>query len=774
MVDINNGSLDNTFAPIGSNTISANDDGSSNFIDVRSIFTGGINFFGHQFNGLYVNNNGNVTFGNSLYRYTPNDIGGDSNLSIIAPFWADVDTRGAGSLTHYGFDASRHSFIATWQNVDYYNATNADHQSKFDSFQLELVDQGHGDFDIIFRYNGINWVTGDASGGTNGLGGHVARAGFSAGDGVHYFELPQSGVESLMLGLDGIQGTAGTGVWRFAVRNGEVSGIGTTGNDDLHGTDGNDFLDGGAGNDRLDGGAGDDILYGGDGDDVVLGGAGNDTLIAGHGRGNDVYDGGADTDTITYMSTTQGVVVDLTAGTADGAEIDHDTLTGIENVVGGSGDDRIIGSNGDNELNGWRGADFIDGAGGRDTAIYSGNFADYQIQAITLDDGRAGYSVTGGSDGGDKLVNIEFARFNDGTYNFALQRLMPTQHTTPSAQADHYITAEDTPLVVAPVSGVLHNDNGAATIAASLVSGPQHGALSIDIDGGFIYKPFADYNGQDSFVYKAVDGGLNSDPVTVSIDITPVNDAPIAHADVGLKIPGSGKPFKIAAHSLLGNDDDGDPELAQPLKIVAVSGATHGKVELKGKDVYFTPTKGYSGPATFTYTVSDSDGATATGQVKLSVANKNGGYTLLGSQEADTIIGAKGNDKLVGSDGDDTLSGGLGNDVLTGGAGADRFVFNTKLDKAKNVDVITDFQSGLDHIVLDHTIFKKLTVGVLPDGAFASNVKGIAHEADDRILYNSKTGGLFYDADGSGKGAPVLFAKIAGHGVIDAHDFLIV
>jgi hypothetical protein len=90
-----------------------------------------------------------------------------------------------------------------------------------------LIDEGNGDFDIEFRYEAINWTTGDGSGGSNGLGGTVARAGFSAGDGVHFFELPQSGNQSAILGLPTTPaGTLGaqpeTGIYIFQVRNGVV------------------------------------------------------------------------------------------------------------------------------------------------------------------------------------------------------------------------------------------------------------------------------------------------------------------------------------------------------------------------------------------------------------------------------------------------------------------------------------------------------------------------------------------------------------------------
>jgi len=122
---------------------------------------------------------------------------------------------------------------------------------------------------------------------------------------------------------------------------------GTNVADTLDGQGGNDWLFGDDGNDSLLGGSGVDTLIGGDGDDSVDGGSGDDLIVGGSGAGNDTYAGGDDTDTVTYASTTAGVTVDLGAGTASGSEIGTDSLSAIENVVGGSGNDTITG-NGDN------------------------------------------------------------------------------------------------------------------------------------------------------------------------------------------------------------------------------------------------------------------------------------------------------------------------------------------------------------------------------------------------------------------------------------------
>src|SRR2546429_3378757 len=95
--------------------------------------------------------------------------------------------------------------------------------------------------------------------------------------------------------------------------------------------------------------------------------------------------------------------------------------------------------------------------------------------------------------------------------------------------SDNYLTNEGTALTLA-APGVLGNDTDvdSATTTAVLVAGPTHGTLTLTADGGFTYTPAANYNGPDSFTYKANDGSLDSNVATVLITVTAVNDAPVA------------------------------------------------------------------------------------------------------------------------------------------------------------------------------------------------------------------------------------------------------
>lgn len=299
-------------AGFGENSLSRNDDGNSGYIDLTSIFPSGMNFFGRSWDGLYVNTNGNVTFSSGLSGFTPQSIGTGYTYPIIAPFWADVDTRNTtttnqseggtstgSNLVWYDIDATTGTFTVTWDDVGYYNS----HNDKVNAFQLQLISTGNGNFDMVFRYEDINWTTGSASGGTNGLGGQVARAGFSAGDGANYLEFTFSGDQNYMLGLESSVSAATTelGVLTYHVNGGSVQGVGLENSDDIvygsansdtmDGRSGNDTLFAGAGDDNVNGGLGNDTLYGEDGNDRLAGGDGNNTLNGGNGTDYALYAG---------------------------------------------------------------------------------------------------------------------------------------------------------------------------------------------------------------------------------------------------------------------------------------------------------------------------------------------------------------------------------------------------------------------------------------------------------------------------------------------------
>ncbi|MEA3014870.1 MAG: hypothetical protein QOD42_3415, partial [Sphingomonadales bacterium] len=160
-----------------------------------------------------------------------------------------------------------------------------------------------------------------------------------------------------------------------------------------------------------------------------------------------------------------------------------------------------------------------------------------------------------------------------------------------------------------------------------------------------------------------------------------------------------------------------------------------------------------------------------------------GSYTLQTGYEIEVLaaidpsstaaLNLTGNDygnTIFGSNGANVIDGKGGSDALVGYGGADTFAFTTALG-AGNVDTVYGFVAGTDKIGLDDAIFTAIG-GTLNANAFV--VGAAAADADDRIIYESATGQLFYDADGNGAGAAVQFAILEPGLALTASDFLMI
>lgn len=177
-------------------SLAANDDLSTDLVPIGFE----LDFFGGLRDQLYVNNNGNVTFDNALFEFSPSDVPIGST-EIFAPFFSDVDTTGPGSeLVTYGQGTvgGQRAFGVNWVDVGYFSGRT----DLINSFQLVLIERSDivaGGFDVEFNYRQIQFETGDASGGFNGLGGDSARVFYSDGDSDDLSVLPGSGVNGALL-----------------------------------------------------------------------------------------------------------------------------------------------------------------------------------------------------------------------------------------------------------------------------------------------------------------------------------------------------------------------------------------------------------------------------------------------------------------------------------------------------------------------------------------------------------------------------------------------
>jgi VCBS repeat-containing protein len=204
-----------------------------------------------------------------------------------------------------------------------------------------------------------------------------------------------------------------------------------------------------------------------------------------------------------------------------------------------------------------------------------------------------------------------------------------TIDSAPVAVNDSGSTAEDTALSKDAAHGVLANDTDADNdaLTAVLVSGPAHGSLTLNPDGSYSYTPVGNYNGPDSFTYKANDGTSDSaSSATVLIDVTAVDDPPSAVNDTATVAQDG----SAATIDVLANDTDPD---GGAKAIASKTNGSHGTVAIthSGADLTYKPDPGYCNnqtgdPAeTFTYTLNG--GSTATVTVKVTCTDTDGDGT---------------------------------------------------------------------------------------------------------------------------------------------------
>jgi VCBS repeat-containing protein len=208
---------------------------------------------------------------------------------------------------------------------------------------------------------------------------------------------------------------------------------------------------------------------------------------------------------------------------------------------------------------------------------------------------------------------------SDGTLVSGIQTISLTigaVNDPPTAVADAYSTAEDTPLTA---GSVLANDTDAENdpLTAMLATMPAHGAIVFNTDGTFTYTPAANYHGVDTFTYVAKDASSSSTPATVFITVSSVDDAPVAVDDAR----GTTKNTTLNGVSVLGNDTDVDGD---PLSASLVGTTASGALMLNSDGTFtYTPNNGFVGTDTFTYEASDGTKVSNVATVTITVTNTN-------------------------------------------------------------------------------------------------------------------------------------------------------
>jgi hypothetical protein len=205
-----------------------------------------------------------------------------------------------------------------------------------------------------------------------------------------------------------------------------------------------------------------------------------------------------------------------------------------------------------------------------------------------------------------------------------------TPNTPPTANSQSVSTAEDTPVAVT-VTGSDVDEN---PLTFRVIAPPAHGIVT-GTAPNFTYTPATNYFGSDSFTFVANDGRADSAAATVSITVLPVNDPPIANPNS--VVTAKNTPVSI---SVLANDSDVEGNI---LSVSSVTQPQHGTATNQVTSVLYTPANGYSGPDSFTYTVSDGQGGFATATVSVNVINGSvdPGLALRFDGTSDNVLLAK-------------------------------------------------------------------------------------------------------------------------------------
>jgi uncharacterized protein len=479
----------------------------------------------------------------------------------------------------------------------------------------------------------------------------------------------------------------------------------------------------------------------------------------------------------------------LASGNSDGAFVIHaldgnDTVAGgsaADTIDGGTGGDLLYGRDGADALVGGTGNDLVDGGAGIDSAAFAG--------AIGFNDTVIGW-ITASADGTDVLQNVEIAVDGDGQRNLLVGS---TGFATLQAALNAAEAGDDVRLAAGTYSGIFnYSDAGlrvlaqpGATINATFTPSGSEGitvlaAGSVDhittgagndlIDGGAGADTMTGGAGDDQYV---VDNGgdIVNEAVGEGYDVVYAGVSYALAAGQSIDVLGTVNEAAATAINLTGNELDN--YVTGNAGANTIDGGAGGVDQLwgrQGDDSYLVD----SDDTVVEYAGHGYDIVYARASHTLSAGFE---IEVLGTVDntASTAIDLTGNELsnfVTGNAGDNVIDGGAGSDFLHGRGGADTFAFTTALG-ATNVDEILDFVSGTDKIGLDDAIF----AGIGTPGSFDANafVAGsAAADADDRIIYDQATGQLFYDADGNGAGAAVLFGLVSGLPSLTATDFTVI
>ncbi|MBP0447117.1 hypothetical protein J8J14_20275, partial [Roseomonas sp. SSH11] len=303
--------------------------------------------------------------------------------------------------------------------------------------------------------------------------------------------------------------------------------------------------------------------------------------------------------------------------------------------------------------------------------------------------------------------------------------------------------ANNDPLTIT-VTGIPDAAKGVVLLADGVTAVANGQVLTVAQLTGLIFRPAQDANGAaGGFTYVVSDGQGGTATQTVTLSITPVNDAPVAEA-----VSASGSADNAIAITLKGTDIDGtvqgfrvttlpsggtlylDAAMTQAVTANTLLAAGAGGTLA----LYFKANAGFSGPVSFAYTANDGglNSAAATASITVEPGTQPpqgtpGPDSLVGGAGDDTIIGIGGNDTILGMGGADRLEGGSGNDTLLGGGGSDTLVGGLgvdSLDGGEGVDTL-DLSGATGGVTVNLSKTVLQTIGADQDRDLILNIENV-------------------------------------------------
>jgi Ca2+-binding RTX toxin-like protein len=653
-----------------------------------------------------------------IYGFGGNDhlVGGDNHDIIDGGTGADDMIGGGGDDTYY-VDNVGDDIV----EIDGFFLSGRDTVNATISFTLpELVD--------VLRLL-------DSGGAINGTGNALDN------------EITGNASDNVLQGLDGRDTMFGNG-----------------GADDLFGGNHDDWLHGGTGDDYLNGGDGNDHLFGNANYDVLDGGIGNDVLDGGEemagGTGNDEY----------YVNSATAQIFEFTNAGHDTviSTVDYTLPFGVEDMMMAAGyygldatgnelGNTLVGNESINVLEGRDGNDFLDG-GAHNDVLRGGAGSDTMY-------GDVGHDTLEGGTGADQMIG------GGGYDTYSVDNIGDVIEELANGGVDTVNVAGLASYTMAANVEILNLTVLAFNATGNSLNNTMNGNSNANtLDGGLGADTMDGQLGNDTYIVDNAgdtireNGGQGVDEVRTSVSYT-------LSAGADVETLRTTNDTGIATIDLTGNTSGNQIIGNNGTNTLNGGGGNDELIGRGGNDTYIVDST--------TVTITEAGGQ-GIDTVRASVS-----FTLTAGADVETLettsaagttaINLTGNgagNTVRGNNGSNVINGGGGRDDLVGLGGQDHFQFDTALNAATNVDRILDFNVADDTIRLENAVFTTLAGGALSAAQFVTGTA--AQDANDRIIYNSGTGALFFDSDGSGAAAAIQFAQLSSGLALTSLDFLVV